>query len=153
MAKEFSRIVVPTDGSDESKKAAKKAISLAKYLGVDVMTLYVIDTSFLARVPYPEEIVSFNWDAFLKKGAHNALDKVEKMGKKMGVTVVKKMVEGIPDEEIIKEAKKNDLIVMGSKGRTALDRIMLGSVSEKVVHHASCPVLIVRETKKKASKA
>ena len=148
MSKEFNRIIVPTDDSDEAKKAVKKALYMAKHLGADVVTMYVIDTSFLARFPSPDDIMSFNWDKILQKEALDALDKVEKMGKKMGVKVIKKMVEGIPDEEIIKEAKKNDLIVMGSKGKTALDRILLGSVSEKVVHHAPCPVMIVREAKK-----
>jgi len=148
MSKEFNRIIVPTDDSDEAKKAVKKALYMAKHLGAEVVAMYVIDTSFLARFPSPDDIMSFNWDKILQKEALDALDKVEKMGKKMGVKVIKKMVEGIPDEEIIKEAKKNDLIVMGSKGKTALDRILLGSVSEKVVHHAPCPVMIVREAKK-----
>ena len=152
MSKEFNRIIVPTDGSDEAKKAVKKALFMAKHLGTDVVAMYVIDTSFLARFPSPDDIMSFNWDKFLQKEALDALDKVEKMGKRMGIKVIKKMVEGIPDEEIIKEARKDDLIVMGSKGKTALDRILLGSVSEKVVHHASCPVMIVREAKKEASK-
>ena len=144
MTKMFSRIIMPTDGSDEAKKAAKKGLFIALHLGIDAVALYVIYTSFLARVPYPAEILSFNWDEFLQIQAHDALDIVEKMGKKARVRVVKKMVQGIPDEEIIKEAKKSDLIVMGSKGKTALDRILVGSVSEKVVHHAVCPVMIVR---------
>jgi nucleotide-binding universal stress UspA family protein len=56
----------------------------------------------------------------------------------------KKLVEGHPAEEIIKEAKENDLIVIGSKGKTGLDRLLLGSVAENVARHASCPVMIVQ---------
>jgi len=74
------------------------------------------------------------------------------MGNRVGVKVVKKLVDGIPDEEIIKLARKSDLIVMGSKGMTALDRILIGSVSEKVMHHAPCPVMIVRGTKTQKKK-
>ena len=66
------------------------------------------------------------------------------MGKAAGVTVIKKLVEGIPEEVIINEEKKDDLIVMGCKGLTGLDRILMGSVCEKVSHHALTPVLIVR---------
>ncbi|MFW6121234.1 MAG: universal stress protein, partial [Petrotogales bacterium] len=61
-----------------------------------------------------------------------------------GVKVKKKLVEGIPDNEIIKLANKNDLIIMGSKGHSALDRILVGSVSEKVLHHSDATVMIVR---------
>ena len=62
----------------------------------------------------------------------------------MRVKVRVKIVRGIPYEEIIKEAKKNDLIVMGSKGKSALDRILIGSVSEKVLRHTPSHVMIIR---------
>jgi nucleotide-binding universal stress UspA family protein len=149
MAKEFGRIIAPVDGSEESKYAAKKAIFLAERIGVDVVAIYVRDISILARLPFPDDILSFDMDKFLQKEALSILDNVEKMGNRAGVKVIKKLVDGIPDEEIIKLARKNDLIVMGSKGMTALDRILVGSVSEKVMHHALCPVMIVRGTKTK----
>jgi len=152
MAKEFSRIIAPVDGSEESKYAAKKAIFLAEHIGVDVVAMYVKDTSIFARFPPLDDVLYFNMDKFLEKEALSILDKVEKMGSKRGVKVIKKLVEGIPDEEIIKEARKSDLIVMGSKGITALDRILIGSVSEKVLHHAPCPVMIVRRQKSEKKK-
>jgi nucleotide-binding universal stress UspA family protein len=62
----------------------------------------------------------------------------------MGVTVKKRLLEGIPEEIIMKEAKKNDLIVMGCKGKSAMDRILISSVCEKVTRHASSPVMVVR---------
>ena len=145
MAREFERIIAPIDGSEGAKKAARKAIYLAKHLGVKVVALYVVDASLIAKRPSPEELGSFNIDRFLEKEGLAALDEVESMGMEEDVTVEKKMVEGIPDHEIIELAGKNDLIVMGSKGMTALDRILIGSVSEKVMHHADGPVLIVRE--------
>jgi len=152
MAKEFRRIIAPVDGSEEAKYAAKKAIFLAEHIGLDVVAMYVKDTSVFARFPVPDDVLYFNIDKLLDKEALSILDKVEKMGSKRGVRVIKKLVEGIPDEEIIKEAKKNDLIVMGSKGMTALDRILIGSVSEKVLHHAPCPVMIVRKPKQEKRK-
>ncbi|RLF56476.1 MAG: universal stress protein, partial [Thermoplasmata archaeon] len=91
------------------------------------------------------DILTPDIHALLKKEGNLVLAEVERMGKRAGVRVIRKMVEGIPDEEIIKIARKKDLIVMGSKGKTALDRILVGSVSEKVIHHAPCAVMIVRE--------
>ncbi len=145
MAQPFERIIAPIDGSEGAKKAARTAIYLAQHLGIDVVALYVVDSSLIAKIPSPEDLGSFNVDAFLEKEGLTALDEVESIGKEMDVTVEKKMVEGIPDHEIIELAGKNDLIVMGSKGMTALDRILIGSVSEKVMHHADGPVMIIRE--------
>ncbi len=145
MARAFERIIAPIDGSEGAKKAAGRAIYLAKHLGIKVVALYVVDASLIAKIPSPEELGSFNIDIFLEKEGLAALDEVESMGMEEDVTVEKKMVEGIPDHEIIEVAGKNDLIVMGSKGMTALDRILIGSVSEKVMHHADGPVMIVRE--------
>lgn len=145
MAKEIGRIIVPVDGSEESKRAAKKALYIAQHIDSDVVALYVMDTPLLARYTAGDDILTPDIHALLKKEGEMVLSEVETMGKRAGVHVVTKMVEGIPDEEIIKMARKRDLIVMGSKGKTALDRILIGSVSEKVMHHAPCAVMIVRE--------
>jgi nucleotide-binding universal stress UspA family protein len=80
----------------------------------------------------------------IKKRGNEVLDTVKKQGLRLGVSVKTKLVEGIPDDQIIKEAKKNDLIVMGCKGRTALSRILVGSVCEKVLHHSKSPVMVIR---------
>jgi len=82
--------------------------------------------------------------AILTKQGKKILDNVEKMGKTAEVKVIKKLVEGLPEEVIINEAKKDDLIMMGCKGMTGLNRILLGNACEKVSHHATSPVLIVR---------
>lgn len=138
----FKRIIAPVDGSAGSKRAAKKAIALAKETGVDVMAMYVVDDhgptypEFVAW--YPEMIKS------MKNYGFSILDEIKKMGSKVGVNVLTRLVEGHPDQEIIKEARKNDLIVMGCKGRSALSSILVGSVCEKVFHHASSPVMVVR---------
>jgi nucleotide-binding universal stress UspA family protein len=140
---DFNRIIAPVDGSIYATKAVKKAITLAKLNGVEIVALYVIDTPRLTQtIPYDD--VSVPWEAILTKQGKEVLNKVEKMGKAAGVTVIKKLVEGIPEEVIINEGKKDDLIVMGCKGLTGLNRILMGSVCEKVSHHASAPVLIVR---------
>ena len=135
------------DGSDIAKKAAKKAIFLAKSTGIRAVAMHVVSTP-MTRVTAPGSIYGFEYytqlHELLQKQGHFYLDEIEKLGKKMGVDISKKMVDGHPVDEIIKEAKKNDLIVIGCKGRTGLDRLLVGSVAENVVHHASCPVMVVK---------
>ena len=145
MAKEIGKIIVPVDGSEESKKAAKKAIYIAKHIKSSILALYVIDSSFTTNYGIGRNMLSPDFSALLRKEAEIVLNEVAKIGKRNGVRVVKKIVEGVPSEEIIKAANKKDLIIMGSRGRSALERILIGSVSEKVLHHAPCSVMIVRE--------
>jgi nucleotide-binding universal stress UspA family protein len=80
----------------------------------------------------------------MKKQGESILDEIAKMGSDTGVYVEKRLVDGIPDDQIIKSADKNDLIILGSKGHSTLDRILIGSVSEKVLHHSNATVMIVR---------
>jgi len=140
--KDFKRIILPVDGSSYSGKATKKAIDLAKKTGIDIVALYVVENPTLVYPEvagwYPELIES------TKKYGLTVLDEIEKMGSKSGIHIVTKLLEGHPDQEIIKEARKNDLIVMGCKGRSGLSNILIGSVCERVFHHSSSPVMIVR---------
>jgi nucleotide-binding universal stress UspA family protein len=138
MTKEFERIIVPVDGSEVSKKAAKKAIALAKFSDIKVVALHVIQDQ-----PSPP-IMRQELHELLQKEGQSYLDEIEEWGKQRGVKISKELVEGHPAEEIIKEAKEDDLIVMGSKGRTGLDRLLIGSVAENVARHASCSVMIVK---------
>ena len=140
--KDFQRIVLPVDGSDGSARAVRKALSLARETGVDVTALHVMDIPYLASTDlnytYPDLL------EIIRKRGDEVLEEVKKQGSKLGVHVKTKLVDGIPDDQIIKEAKKDDLIIMGCKGRTALSRILVGSVCEKVLHHAKSPVMVIR---------
>jgi nucleotide-binding universal stress UspA family protein len=138
----FQRIILPVDGSESSTRAVKRALTLAKETGADVTAIHVMEYPYIASVDsvssYPDLI------DIMKKQGTTYLNAVKKQGSKLGISIKTKIVEGIPDDEIIKEAKKDDLIVMGCKGRTALGRILVGSVCEKVVHHSKSPVMIIR---------
>jgi nucleotide-binding universal stress UspA family protein len=140
MTETFGRIIVPVDGSEIANKAARKALALAQLTAIKVVAMHVINVD-LSIYDYPKELQLLD---LLQKEGHSILDEVVTLGKEMGITVSKKLVEGHPAEEIIKEAQEDDLIVMGSKGRTGLDRLLLGSVAENVARHASCPVMIVK---------
>jgi nucleotide-binding universal stress UspA family protein len=137
----FKRIIVPVDGSLYSERAAKKAFALAKKTGVDVLAIFVAENP-----PSYPDIADLYPEMFesTKRYGLSVLDKIEKMGTKLKVHVITKLKEGHPDQEIIKEARKNDLIIMGCKGRSALSSILIGSVCEKVFHHSSSPVMVVR---------
>lgn len=113
--------------------------------------MHVVDTPELKSfMPGPSLYGTQDFDYYaqmhelLKKEGNSYLDEIEKLGKKMGVDILKKIVDGHPAEEIIKEAKKNDLIILGDKGKTGLNRLLIGSIAENVTRHASCPVMIVR---------
>lgn len=142
-SKDFNKIILAVDGSDISKKAAKKALSLSKKTGINLTAIYVVDVPNYS-VATPEIVYMGDIAKSMKKHGEKILDEIEKMGSEMGVKVKKELVEGIPDDEIIKLAKKDDLIIMGCKGHSAIGRILIGSVSEKVLHHSDATVMIVR---------
>jgi len=140
---EFKRIIAPVDGSSYADKAAKKALSLAKQTGSEVLVLYVIDTPRLTDTIPPDEIARA-WFEILRTQGQKVLHEIQKTADRMHVNITTKLTEGIPQEVILKEAKKNDLIVMGCKGMTAIDRLLMGSVCENVVRHADAQVMVVR---------
>lgn len=140
--KDFRRIIAPVDGSKSSKRAAKKAIDFAKDAGIELTALYVLHEP---DAIYPEFGKMYP-DAveLMKKEGRSILEDIKKMGSERGIDVKTKLVVGIPDHEIIKEASSNDLIIMGCKGHSTFSRILIGSVCEKVLHHSSSNVMIIR---------
>jgi universal stress protein E len=125
------RVLLATDGSPHSEAAAGTAGHLAKQAGLPVTVVSVVTGSHsAARRQEAEQAVA---------------SKVERL-KGMGVAAEGKIVEGRPDEAIVKAAEDvgADLIVMGSHGRTGLAKVLLGSVAERVIGQAICPVLIVK---------
>ena len=136
----ISRIIVPIDESAEMDKVVEKALSLAKEIRRNVVALYVVDTPRLTEVIPPDE-TTLAWESILSIEGQKILNEIEKKGKRMGVLVEKKIVEGIPDKEIIKEAKKHDLIVMGCKSRGIFDRLLTSRVCEKVIDHSSSSIM------------
>jgi nucleotide-binding universal stress UspA family protein len=143
----FENIVVATDGSDYSAKAVQYAIELARILEARLFAIYVVDTGAFATIPM--DIVWENMYELLKKEGDEATDQVDEMAKKAGVDIECITVEGHPAQEIIIYSEKvsADLIVMGTLGKSGLDRFLLGSVADKVSKTSKVPVLIVRGEK------
>jgi len=140
MSKEFDRIIIPIDGSEYSKRAAYKAITIAKNTDVEVYAIHIIHHNLLLIHP---ELFQTVEKRFIED-AKEFLQEIDTMGKKSGIRIQKKIIQGIPYEEIIKFADKKNLIVIGNKGKTGLDKVFIGGVAEKVIRYAPCDVLIVK---------
>lgn len=138
----FKRIMIPTDGSEYTKQAVKKGLMLAKALDAKVSAYYILDQTAFVNVPMDATTLSIY--SLLEDEGKEAVEYVKKMGDEMGVEVEMNIDEGSPVKKIIDASKDFDLIVMGTLGRGGLSKLMMGSVAEKVVRHASCPVMVVR---------
>jgi len=148
----ISKILVPIDGSETARKAARYAIELAKQTGATITLVSVIDQSFYSFQTIPDVVTTpmHLWEPildFLRKGAEVHIDNAQKICKKNGVQSKTVIRTGHVVEEIIKEAKKSkvDLIIMGSHGRSALKAAVLGSVAFGIINKdTKVPVLVVR---------
>ena len=140
----IKRILVPTDFSDQGKTALMYAVAFADQFGAAVDLLHVLEP-----VP-PGALLSYISLNDLRKDilddAEKHMEGLHKEWKDYAFPVNKIVVEGHPFVEIIKHAKETnaDMIIMGTHGRGAIAHMLLGSVAEKVVRKASCPVLTVR---------
>lgn len=140
----FNRILVATDGSESNKYAVDDALKLAKSLGAQVTALCVFDVGSYANVAQGYGLGDER--EYMIKASEEALRYVIDQGKALGITVVPKILTGHPAETIIEESKNHDLVVCGTLGRTGMQRALIGSVAEKVVRMAHCPVLVCRKS-------
>jgi len=137
-------ILVPVDFSERSRAALNYAITLAQDFGGSLMVLHVLDPLLAAgRLD----------SARLRQLKSSARDEAAKQLRALSCELVKSgvrtelLLRSGPATDIIVAfaiARKADLIIMGSQGRTGLRRLLIGSVAERVVRHAHCPVLVVR---------
>ncbi|WP_135536068.1 universal stress protein [Halostella pelagica] len=135
----YERILLPTDGSEGSQRAIDHAVAIADETGATIHAVNVVDTSEYQTLdgPIMESI---------EARGHKALEAVEEVGSRATVAVETTIRHGIPHTEILAAASDLDVdvIVMGTNGRTGLDRVLLGSVAERVVREAIVPVTTVR---------
>mgnify|MGYP000977349846 FL=1 len=147
----FKKIMIATDGSDCSKLAADKGIELARLSGGMVYAVFVVSTASLSIDGDYFSSMGVNpyWELIydsLKNQGQKALDYVKDLGKMKGINVESVLLEGHPADELIQYAEENkmDIIVMGTLGRTGLDRLLLGSVAGNLVRHSKVPVMVIR---------
>ena len=138
----YKKILVPTDGSEFAKKAQKHALFLAKVSGAEIVAVSVTENNFVNGLPLDDEIYQLN--QILKERSEENLKEFDKLNED-DLKITHVVREGSPAKVILEVAKEEavDLIVMGSSGKSGFDRFILGSVSDKVVNTAKCPVLVV----------
>ncbi len=144
----FTNIMVATDGSELARKAVDSAIKLAQLNQAKLYAVNVIspgETKVTQHDPRDAEWEKHMQDHLMEQG-RRATKYVETAGKIVNVVVEPVVLEGNPASEIVNFAEKNDveLIVMGTLGKTGVQRFLLGSVAENVVRHSKVPVLVVR---------
>jgi len=143
---EIKKILIATDGSEYTKEAVMTGLKLAKVLDAEVTALYVIDQTSFVTFPVDSSIVSVYPQ--LENEGKRAVDEVQKEGAAMGIKVTPVVAEGSPTRKIVDMAADFDLVVMGTLGRSALGKLFIGSVAERVTRYAPCPVLVVRSRKR-----
>jgi nucleotide-binding universal stress UspA family protein len=146
----FASIVVGTDGSDTAKTAVRYAIDLARQLGsrLQVVSAYEPVSDHRLRDEQVEVPKDLQWMVNPREDVLALLDDAAEDAKSVGVEVETFARQGDAADAIldVAEEQRVDLIVVGNKGMTGAKRFLLGSVPNKVSHHAPCSVLIVRTT-------
>lgn len=143
----FRRILHPTDFSRASGAAFATALALVKENRAELVLVHVL----IPPTPYiGEGYVSVRTyqelQAAARRGAQRRLAKLLAKAKKVTARVKAVLLEGVPYEQIVRVASRRhaDLIVMGTHGRTGLAKLLLGSVADRVIPRAPCPVMTVR---------
>lgn len=140
----FSKVLVPVDGSDNSFRALDVALLLSEKLGAKITAIHVMEEIPVLHI-HSEKLLRELLDAY-KKERQIILTKSAEVATRKGISINTKLLQGNAGSTILDfcEKEKYDIIVMGSRGMGKFKELVLGSVSNKVIHHASCPVLIVR---------
>ena len=143
-----TKILLATDGSEEAALAARTAVDLAQKTGSELQVVHARSLPMLASYPGAETPTPSEIDEeVVKKRFQGLLDEqVGKVEAEGGSVAQAHLRIGRPDTEIVGLAEEigAGLIVMGSRGLGSMKRALMGSVSDSVVHHAHCPVMVVR---------
>ncbi|SRR6266567_4939138 len=134
-------ILVAFDGSDQSRKAFDLGLEIAAKFNAKLLVVGI--------VRLPEPAISIEIDAMLDRGRQHfaeEFDRLRTQAKERNVDLLTHVGVGHPAEQILRAAEDNhaDLIVMGRRGMTRATRWILGSVSERVMRYAHCPVAVVK---------
>ena len=139
----YDSILIPTDGSAESAEAAEAGLDLAEELDAEVHAVSVVDAELVASTTYTTGAAK-NEERMHEEAEENAAE-VAEGARERGLEAVEVVETGIPAEKIVEYADENvDAIVIGTHGRSGMRRVLLGSVTDKVVRTASVPVVTVR---------
>lgn len=145
----FRKLLVPTDGSVLSEKSSKAALDFAAAIGASVVGLSVAQLYPFMLMPEAGAMIDLSaYEEIQDKTAQQAMHKLQTMARDAGVPCEVLSTRGVhPYEEIIATAENQgcDLIWMASHGRKGLDKLLLGSETQRVLAHAHIPVLVYRD--------
>jgi nucleotide-binding universal stress UspA family protein len=146
----FRSIVVGTDGSETASQAVRQAVDLAKATGarVELVSAYEPVSGQRLREEGQQVPEDMQWMVNPRADVDATLEQASEVAGEAGVQVETHARQGDPADAIldVAEETKADLIIVGNKGMTGARRFLLGSVPNKVSHHAPCSVLIIRTT-------
>ncbi len=144
------RILVPTDFSEYSDNALRYAIDIARQYAAKVFLLHVIDEN-IQQCTFEYCLTDDVMKQIEQEGKIRSADKlreeIERVEKNNADVAIEAIIKhGIPYDDILREQEEKDidLIVIASHGRTGIKRILIGSVAEKVIRAAKCPVMLLR---------
>jgi len=146
----FKSIVVGTDGSDTAAEAVRQAVELARAVGakLELVSAYEPVSSQRLRAEQRDAPEDLQWAINPREDVEATLEAAAEVAREAGVEVDIYPRQGDPADAILDVAEERgaDVIVVGNKGMTGAKRFLLGSVPNKVSHHAPCSVLIIRTT-------
>lgn len=138
----FSHILVPLDGSDNSKSALKVAIRISRYFGSSITLLAVIDQT---RMTLAAGNIPMDIQSELRRHATAVMDEGKKIAEEAGINAKTIVKNGSPKTVIVETANQEDfdLVVIGKSGVDAINRLLIGSTTAYVVRRANVQVLVV----------
>ncbi len=146
----MNKILVPTDGSKEAEDAGEFAIANSDISGADIVVLYVIDTSYLDALP--QQDLRENIREQLKKEGEEAVNKFRQQmedeqceGHCKNVNLTTLLKEGEPADVILKTIDDEDIdqVIMGKSGKHGIDKLVLGSTTDRVVRKSKVPISVI----------
>ena len=142
MTKLFEKILIATDGSVKNQPAVRKGLELARESGSAIYATYVIDETLFTSAQAGESMDEVYLK--LKDEGEKAVEHVKQIANGMMIETL--VLSGRPAQVITEFAVKNkvDLIVVGSQGKSGVERLLLGSVAESIIRMADCMVLVVK---------
>ncbi|WP_290652957.1 universal stress protein [Aquisalimonas sp.] len=143
----YSRILLPVDGSETAKRARRAAADLSRMSGQPITVLSVIvDRDIMpSELMGPGKISTKDIQESRRREAQATVKAAADALREQGLTVDEEILVGDPAQEIIQRTREVDapVVVIGRRGLTGFRELVMGSVSNKVVHYAECPVLVI----------
>lgn len=137
------RILVPTDGSNGSRRAAERAIEIAATDGAVIHALHVVNMQDIGFAAIPDDLAETR--GHLERKGTEYVEEIVDMGETAGVEVLTAIEAGIPEDVIVEYVTDSDvdLVVMGKRGRSGIDRLLVGSTTNRVIGSTDVPVQVV----------